>query len=48
MQMDALGGAEAPPAAPLGCSTDLIFRRDAFVRLIQAFYTILELAVPFR
>jgi hypothetical protein len=48
MQVDVLGGAEVPPTARLGCWTDLTFRRDAFVRLIRAFYTILELAVPFR
>jgi hypothetical protein len=48
MQVDAAGGAEAPPTAQLGCSTDLTFRSDAFVRFLRAFYTILELAVPFR
>jgi len=28
-----------------GCSTDLTFRDDAFMRLVRAFYMILELAV---
>jgi hypothetical protein len=43
-----LPGAEAPPTAQLGCSTDLTFRGDALVRLVRALYTILELAVAFR
>jgi hypothetical protein len=48
MKVDALWGADAPPTARLGRSTDLTFRGDAFVRLVRAFYTILELTVPFR
>jgi hypothetical protein len=48
MKVDALWGADAPPTARLGCPTDLTFRGDAFVRLVRAFYTILELTVPFR
>jgi hypothetical protein len=48
MQVDVLGGAEVPPTARLGRWTDLTFCGDALVRFIRAFYTILELAVPFR